>query len=139
VLVTTLDEVADPAIALARLYRERADAEKIYDELKNQWGRGGFTPDDWIPLASWPTASPWATTGGITTRVFTTAIISTLRRLHSIAEQCPFYYVADLCMENRADFNRLLASREGQAAVADVPNYATGGATFLCIEVEDVI
>jgi len=44
VLVTTLDEVADPAIALARLYRERADAEKIYDELKNQWGRGGFTP-----------------------------------------------------------------------------------------------
>ena len=43
VLVTTLDEVAFPAVALARLYRERADAENIYDELKNQWGWNGFT------------------------------------------------------------------------------------------------
>jgi uncharacterized protein (TIGR02118 family) len=51
----------------------------------------------------------------------------------------PFYYVADLYMENRADFEQLLASPEGQAAVADVPNYATGGATFLYTEVEDVL
>ncbi|HEY5852014.1 MAG TPA: transposase, partial [Lysobacter sp.] len=43
VLVTTLDEQAYPAVALARLYRERADAENIYDELKNQWGWNGFT------------------------------------------------------------------------------------------------
>jgi hypothetical protein len=43
VLVTTLDPVAYPAIALARLYRERADAENVYDELKNQWGWNGFT------------------------------------------------------------------------------------------------
>lgn len=43
VLVTTLDPVAYPAPALARLYRERADAENIYDELKNQWGWNGFT------------------------------------------------------------------------------------------------
>ena len=43
VLVTTLDEVAYPAVVLARLYRERADAENIYDELKNQWGWGGYT------------------------------------------------------------------------------------------------
>ena len=43
VLVTTLEEVAYPAVALARLYRERADAENIYDELKNQWGWGGYT------------------------------------------------------------------------------------------------
>lgn len=43
VLVTTLDPVAYPAIALARLYRERADAENIYDELKNQWGWNGYT------------------------------------------------------------------------------------------------
>lgn len=41
VLVTTLKETAYPAVALARLYRERADAENIYDELKNQWGWGG--------------------------------------------------------------------------------------------------
>ena len=43
VLVTTLDPVAYPAPVLARLYRERADAENVYDELKNQWGWGGFT------------------------------------------------------------------------------------------------
>jgi uncharacterized protein (TIGR02118 family) len=51
----------------------------------------------------------------------------------------PFYYVADLYMESRADFEQLLASPEGQAAVADVPHYATGGATFLYTEVEDVL
>lgn len=43
VLVTTLDPIAYPAVALARLYRERADAENIYDELKNQWGWNVFT------------------------------------------------------------------------------------------------
>jgi hypothetical protein len=25
------------------LYRDRADAENVFDELKNQWGWGGFT------------------------------------------------------------------------------------------------
>jgi hypothetical protein len=43
VLVTTLDPLAYPAVSLARLYRERADAENVYDELKNQWGWNGFT------------------------------------------------------------------------------------------------
>jgi hypothetical protein len=42
VLVTTLDPRAYPAVTLARLYRERADAENVYDELKNQWGWNGF-------------------------------------------------------------------------------------------------
>jgi uncharacterized protein (TIGR02118 family) len=54
-------------------------------------------------------------------------------------EAPPFYYVADLYMEDRAAFEALLASPEGQAAVADVPNYATGGATFLYTEVEEII
>jgi len=49
VLVTTLDESAYPAVALARLYRERADAENIYDELKNQWGWGGYTTQKLAP------------------------------------------------------------------------------------------
>jgi hypothetical protein len=43
VLVTSLDVVAFPALCMARLYRERADAENIYDELKNQWGWNGYT------------------------------------------------------------------------------------------------
>jgi len=54
------------------------------------------------------------------------------------SQPTPYYYVADLYMESREDFERLLASPEGQAAVADVPNYATGGATFLYTEVEQI-
>ena len=49
VLVTTLDEAAYPAVALARLYRERGDAENIYDELKNQWGWCGYTTQKLAP------------------------------------------------------------------------------------------
>ena len=33
-------------LALAQLYRDRADAENNFDELKNQWGWGGFTTQD---------------------------------------------------------------------------------------------
>ena len=51
----------------------------------------------------------------------------------------PYYYVADLYMESREEFEALLASPEGQAAVADVPNYATGGVTFLYTEVEEIL
>ncbi|MDC8449086.1 MAG: transposase [Nitrospira sp.] len=32
--------------ALAQLYRDRADTENTFDELKNQWGWGGFTTQD---------------------------------------------------------------------------------------------
>ena len=43
VLATSLDlEVR----SLAQLYRDRADAENGFDELKNQWGWGGFTTRD---------------------------------------------------------------------------------------------
>ena len=49
VLVTTLDEIAYPVVALARLYRERADAENVYDELKNQWGWCGYTTQKLAP------------------------------------------------------------------------------------------
>ncbi len=43
VLVTSLDlEV----LSLAQLYRDRADSENAFDELKNQWGWAGFTTRD---------------------------------------------------------------------------------------------
>jgi hypothetical protein len=43
VLVTSLDlEV----LSLAQLYRDRADGENPFDELKNQWGWAGFTTRD---------------------------------------------------------------------------------------------
>jgi len=43
VLVTSTDYEVP---ALAQLYRDRADAENNFDELKNQWGWGGFTTHD---------------------------------------------------------------------------------------------
>lgn len=43
VLVT--DTSADPA-AIAQLYRDRADSENGFDEMKNQWGWGGYTTQD---------------------------------------------------------------------------------------------
>ena len=43
VLVTSL---GDQVLAIAQLYRDRAEAENIFDELKNQWGWTGFTTHD---------------------------------------------------------------------------------------------
>lgn len=43
VLVTSLKENLR---TLLHLYQQRADAENAYDELKNQWGWGGFTTRD---------------------------------------------------------------------------------------------
>ena len=43
VLVTSLQGAL---LTLAQLYRDRGDAENNFDELKNQWGWGGFTTHD---------------------------------------------------------------------------------------------
>ena len=43
VLVTNTDY---PLEAIGQLYRDRADCENGFDELKNQWGWGGFTTQD---------------------------------------------------------------------------------------------
>jgi len=42
-LVTSLD---NEILTLGQLYRDRADCENAFDELKNQWGWGGFTTQD---------------------------------------------------------------------------------------------
>jgi len=42
-LVTSLD---NEILTLGQLYRDRADCENTFDELKNQWGWGGFTTHD---------------------------------------------------------------------------------------------
>jgi Transposase DDE domain group 1 len=49
VLVTSLHEGAWPTAVMPRLYRERADAENSYDELKNQWGWSGYTSKKLAP------------------------------------------------------------------------------------------
>jgi hypothetical protein len=43
VLITSID---GDIYTLADLYRQRADAENIFDEIKNQWGWGGYTTHD---------------------------------------------------------------------------------------------
>ena len=43
VLATDVDY---PLKAVAQLYRDRADCENGFDELKNQWGLSGFTTQD---------------------------------------------------------------------------------------------
>ena len=43
VLVTSLE---DEVVTIAQHYRDRADSENIFDELKNQWSWGGFTTQD---------------------------------------------------------------------------------------------
>jgi hypothetical protein len=43
VLVTSLES---EVLSVAQLYRDRADCENVFDELKNQWGWGGFTTQD---------------------------------------------------------------------------------------------
>ena len=42
-LVTSLDS---EILTLGQLYRDRADCENGFDELKNQWAWGGFTTQD---------------------------------------------------------------------------------------------
>jgi hypothetical protein len=43
VLVTSLDEEVFPTQVIPKHYRDRADAENCFDELKNQWGWNGYT------------------------------------------------------------------------------------------------
>ena len=43
VLITSLP---DDVMAIAQHYRDRADCENVFDEMKNQWGWAGFTTHD---------------------------------------------------------------------------------------------
>ena len=51
----------------------------------------------------------------------------------------PYYFFADLFAESREAIEKILATPEGQAAVADVPKFATGGVTFIYSDVEQII
>jgi uncharacterized protein (TIGR02118 family) len=54
-------------------------------------------------------------------------------------EPSPYFYIADLYAESRQAMEAILESPEGRAAVRDVPNFATGGVTFVYTDVEEVI
>ncbi len=46
-------------------------------------------------------------------------------------EEPPYYMIVGLYANTRADLEAILASPEGQATIADLPNFATGGFTFM--------
>ena len=51
----------------------------------------------------------------------------------------PYYFIAELQAESREAIEAILATPEGQAAVEDVPKFASGGVTFLYTDVEQII
>lgn len=46
-------------------------------------------------------------------------------------EKPPYYMIVGLFADTRAQIEAILASPEGKAAIADVPNFATGGFAFM--------
>lgn len=54
-------------------------------------------------------------------------------------EPPPYYMIVGLYTESREKLNEILSSPEGQAAIADVPKFATGGYSFLIDEEEVLI
>ena len=64
----------------------------------------------------------------------------TIGKCQSIDADPPkFYLIVGLYAETRERMEQILATPEGQAAIADVPNFATGGVTFLYDEEEVLI
>lgn len=57
----------------------------------------------------------------------------TIGRCESAAEgeRPPYYMIVGLYADSRADLETTLASPEGQAAIADVSRFATGGVSFM--------
>jgi uncharacterized protein (TIGR02118 family) len=53
--------------------------------------------------------------------------------------ETPYYLIVGLYAETREDLQSLLESPEGQATVADLPNFATGGVTFMFNDEEVLI
>ncbi len=48
----------------------------------------------------------------------------------------PYHRIAELWFESAERMGEALSSPEGEAATVDLPNFATGGATFFVSEVE---
>jgi uncharacterized protein (TIGR02118 family) len=52
-------------------------------------------------------------------------------------EPPPYYLVCDVYFDDRASFDAALESPEMKEAIADVPNFATGGVTIMFCEYDD--
>ncbi len=53
------------------------------------------------------------------------------------SESAPYYLVSDVYFDDMASLENALASPEMEQAIADVPNFATGGVTIMFCEYED--
>lgn len=56
----------------------------------------------------------------------------------SPAGPAPYYLIATLTFDSMAAIQAALTSPEGQATVADVPNFATGGVALMMYESRDL-
>jgi len=52
------------------------------------------------------------------------------------AGEPPYYRMAELWFDSQEDLESSMSSQEGQATVADIRNFATGGATVLITQVD---
>ena len=52
-------------------------------------------------------------------------------------DQPPYYLVSDVEFDDRDSLDHALASDEMKEAIADVPNFATGGVTIMFCEYDD--
>jgi uncharacterized protein (TIGR02118 family) len=50
--------------------------------------------------------------------------------------EAPYYRIAELWFDSQEDLQAAMASTEGQETVADIPNFASGGATVLIAAVD---
>jgi len=48
----------------------------------------------------------------------------------------PYYRMAELWFDSQEDLQSSMSSPEGQATVADIPKFATGGATVVITQVD---
>jgi uncharacterized protein (TIGR02118 family) len=58
--------------------------------------------------------------------------------LGAMQGESPYHLVAELDFDDRQALDAAISSAEGQAAVNDLANFATGGVTLLVSEIEDV-
>jgi uncharacterized protein (TIGR02118 family) len=49
----------------------------------------------------------------------------------------PYYLISDVYFDDKASFEAALESPQMKEAIADVPNFATGGVTIMFCEYED--
>jgi uncharacterized protein (TIGR02118 family) len=50
--------------------------------------------------------------------------------------EAPYYRIAELWFDSQQDLQSAMASPEGQATVADIPKFASGGATVVIAAVD---